>query len=398
MRDANKGKRKRGAAFLLLNACMLVLTACGGQGTMNGDGTEREVIKKPDKTITVIDNPPVETDHQMEVAHIDELKGIQGLDWLSENKIIVNKDNIKMKPATIEGEQRYPRNLYIRDLAAPDQEDKVLVEAPDNQSFALLSADKKYLFYKKNIEDTATGYIMNMATRESVRTGKGELHANEGEWIDNERVIFSLITGSIVTSDVTGHTEVVLPVEEIVQNATKASERNATIVPKADYSILNATQRGSTVYYTSGQDKLYAYNLETKEKKILERKVIWFVPTHDNTQTALVKRTSETEMELTVTDSGLQKKLTLAKGTQIYGMSWSPDGTKLVYMVISQGDGVNGIFVADTVSGKTTPIAVDAKNGSGLLRWSPSGSKLLTSSAVLEDNKYIFYTYVISFQ
>lgn len=378
---ANKKKQKKAAAAAITLAGMLVvLSACGsGAGYDGSTAAGREVIKKPDKTITVVDEAPAQADQQMEVSKIDELKGIHGLDWLSEGKIIVDKENLNMKPVTIEGEQRYPRNLYIRDLAAADQEDEALSEEQDNQSFALLSADKKYLFYKKNSEDTATGYIMDMATRESVQTGEGELHANDGEWIDNERVIFSLITGSIVTADVKGNTTTVLPMKD-------------------DFSIMNATQRGTTVYYTSMQDKLHAYDTLTDKQTVLDSKVIWFVPTADNKQTALVKRTSETEMELTITDSSLKKKWTLVKATQVFGMSWSPDGTKLAYIVNSQGDGVNGVFVADSVSGKTTPISVDSRNASGTLRWSPSGDKLLTSSAVMEENKVVFHTYVISFQ
>ncbi|MBW7454492.1 PD40 domain-containing protein [Paenibacillus sepulcri] len=377
---ANKKKQKKAAAAAITLAGMLVvLSACGsGAGYDGSTAAGREVIKKPDKTITVVDEAPAQADQQMEVSKIDELKGIHGLDWLSEDKIIVDKENLNMKPVTIEGEQRYPRNLYIRDLAAADQEDEAVSEEQDNQSFALLSADKKYLFYKKNSEDTATGYIMDMATRESVQTGEGELHANDGEWIDNERVIFSLINGSIVTSDVKGNTTTVLPME--------------------DFSIMNATQRGTTVYYTSMQDKLHAYDTLTDKQTVLDSKVIWFVPTPDNKQTALVKRTSETEMELTITDSALKKKWTLVKATQVLGMSWSPDGTKLAYIANSQGDGVNGVFVADSVSGKTTPISVDSRNASGTLRWSPSGDKLLTSSAVMEENKVVFHTYVISFQ
>lgn len=358
--------------------CIMVVTACGSTGSTANNTNNRQVIEKQDKTITVIDTDSAAVASEVEVVKIDELKGIRGMDWLGEDKLIIDKINKNMKPVTIEGEERYPHNLYIRDLSTGEEKDEALLEESHDQGFGLLSPDKKHLFFKKHEENTARGFIMNVATRETAPIGDHIMLTSDGEWRDNESVIFPAITGNIYSSDVTG---------------------DAQLLAKTKKSInYNVKQVGTKVYYISTNNQLNVYDTETKDTKVLEKDVIWFIPSPNGQQYAVVKRTSETEMELSLLDAEMKPKQSIAKSTQVYGTSWSPDGSKLAYNVISEAGGVKGIYVADTVSGKTTPISVDVQYASDALRWSPSGKKLLTSTSVIEDNGYSFVTYLISFK
>jgi TolB protein len=356
--------------------CSVVVAGCISS---NGNEANRKVIEKPNKTITIVDTESAAASNQTEVAKIDELKGIRGMDWLGEDKLIIDKENKGMKPLKVEGEERYPHNLYIHDLnAGEDQTEELLKGGTVDQSFAMLSPDKKYMFYKEAEETTGRGYIMDLATRKTMAAGQDQIPLQEGSWNGNEQIIFPVMSHKILSSNLQGQTSIL----------TKTK----------DLYVYNVFQRGANVYYIGMNNILMLYNTVSGAMKILDKQVIWMIPSPDGKQLALVKRTSDTEMELTLTDSSLTKKVSLAKGTQVFGTSWSPDGTKLAYTVSSETGGVKGVFAADVVSGKSTQIAVDIQYASDPIKWSPSGQKIITVSAKMQDNKYVFITYIIRFK
>ncbi|WP_274652537.1 TolB family protein [Paenibacillus humicola] len=381
-----QGSFKRlAAAAAVLTFCALSVSACGGAFLNGGETSDagdagREVIKKPDKTITVIDTkPPAPADDGMEASKIDQLKGVRGMDWLSENRILIGKDNPNVKPVSAEGEKRSPINLYIRDLSGAQAQDEPLQETAGNQNFAEVSPDRKHVFYKANSEETARGYIMDLETRKIVPIGKETLQANAGEWADNERVIYPLFKGDIAATDVNGKTE--------------------TLLHTSSAYVNSVSQRGSKIYYVN-REILFVYDPQTKEKNMaLAKPVTSFVPSPDGKQFAVVKKISDSEVELTITDAEMNNKFTLGSGSQISSLAWSPDGSKLAYAATSQDDeGVSGMFIADAVSGKTAQISVDMQYGPAYPpRWSPAGDKLMTSSVTLQGSDYVFNTYIISF-
>ncbi|MFC5652779.1 hypothetical protein ACFPYJ_27475 [Paenibacillus solisilvae] len=356
------------------------LTGCASSAPSdNIEGSNHEVIQKQEKTITVVDTESTAASTAIDVVKIDELKGIRGMDWLGEDKLIIDKENREMKPVTVEGEQRYPHNMYIHSLNGGEQtgdNDMLLKSGAVNQGFAMLSPDKKYMFYKETEETTGRGYIMDLVTRETAAVGMEQISAQEGSWNGNEQIVFPVMTGQILSSNIQGKTDLI--------TITK------------DITVYNVIQRGANVYYIGINNNLFLYNTVSKQTKRLDKRVIWLIPSPDGKQLALVKRTSDTEMELTITDSSLTKKVSLAKGTQVFGTSWSPDGTELAYTVSSETGGVKGVFVADAVSGKSTQISVDVEYASDPLKWSPSGHKIMTTTGKIQDNKYVFSTYIIT--
>ncbi|MCQ6558787.1 PD40 domain-containing protein [Paenibacillus mendelii] len=353
--------------------CILMLSGCSS----NTAEEERTVIVKPEKTITVVEKKPPAVSTTIEVEKIETFEGVRGMDWLSEDRLIISKSNEQVQALSVEGEKRQPNNLYIRDFGAGT--DEALSEDRMDQDYAVLSPDKKHLYYKQHVEEMATGYIMNLATRETVKTGEQFVGIYESEWADNERVVFTTETGDIARSDINGNTEILL---------------------KADHSTYNTKQRGTLLYYIGQQNKLFRYDLKTKEQKALDKQVIWFVPSNDGMQFAVVKHLNnldveEMQMELSITDQAMQPKIKVASGNQVFGTSWSPDGTKLAYTLTSAGN-VQGVYVADVVSGKATQLSVDMEQASDTLRWSPSGKKLLMSTSAFRGNKVVFISYVIT--
>ncbi|MFE4712804.1 hypothetical protein ACFRAM_18155 [Paenibacillus sp. NPDC056722] len=374
-KGGNTGKTKaarrlvRAGSLLLGCAFLLAMTACGASGT-----EARHVVEKSGQKVTVMDNTTDSVYTKLKLDSIDKFEGIRGMDWLGENELAVDKENRKLTPEMIEGQERYPHNLYIRNLASG--QDQPLKEGKESLGNAIVSPDNKYIFYKEVYEATGIGYLMNLGTRETVQLGKDEFMASEGEWADSGHVIYPDMKGDIIKADVQGKSEVVL-------------ETGAGI-------IHNVVQSGSIIYYVAHEDsQLFAYDTETKKSKMIKKNVMWVIPSPDGSRLAIVKREGPGEMKLVLCDPAGNEQSVIDSGTQIFGTNWSPDGSKLAYNVSSDNGNVNRLFITEVETGEQTPIS-DEMQASDKLRWSPSGKKLLISTSVLKDNKYQFVTYVIT--
>ncbi|WP_246317085.1 TolB family protein [Paenibacillus agri] len=374
-KGGNTGKSKaarrlvRAGSLLLGCAFLLAMTACGTAGTQ-----ARHVVEKSGQKVTVMDNTTDSVYTKLKLDSIDKFEGIRGMDWLGENELAVDKENRKLTPEMIEGQERYPHNLYIRNLASG--QDQPLKEGKESLGNAIVSPDNKYIFYKEVYEATGIGYLMNLGTRETVQLGKDEFMASEGEWADSGHVIYPDMKGDIIKADVQGKSEVVL-------------ETGAGI-------IHNVVQSGSIIYYVAHEDsQLFAYDTETKKSKMIKKNVMWVIPSPDGSRLAIVKREGPGEMKLVLCDPAGNEQSVIDSGMQIFGANWSPDGSKLAYNVSSDNGNVNRLFITEVETGEQTPIS-DEMQASDKLRWSPSGKKLLVSTSVLKDNKYQFVTYVIT--
>jgi TolB protein len=365
----NRGRAGTTPWLLLTFAVLLSMTACGTPGT-----EARQVVEKSGQKVTVMENTTASVYTKLKLASIDKFEGIRGMDWLDENKLAVDKENRKLTPEIIEGQERYPHNFYIRDLVSGQEQP--LKEGKESLGYAIASPDNKYIFYKEVFEATGIGYIMNLDTREAVQLGKDGFMATEGEWADSGHVIYPDMKGDILKADVQGGTERVL--------ATGAG------------FIHNVVQSGSIIYYIAHEDsELIAYDTDTKKSGVIKKNVMWAIPSPDGSQLAIVKREGPGDVKLLICDPAGNEQSVIDTGMQIFGTSWSPDGSKLAYNVSSDNGSVNRLFITEVETGEQTPISDDMQ-ASDKLRWSPSGKKLLASTSVLKDNKYQFTTYVIT--
>jgi len=366
----------------IILAAAITITGLAGCGNKLSNNENRQVIKKPDKVITVVETKPTKASSDIEVERIDQIEGVWGLDWLTEERIIVSKPNEQVGGPTVlgvDGEQRYPRNLYIHDLMTGT--DELLHEDKRDQGTPQLSPDKKHLYYTQLDGETSRGFIMNLATRDIHQAGKENVGYSEAKWVDNERLLFTTEQGNIMRSNVYGDVDM--------------------IVRTSDFATSNVNQQGSLVYYTGKNYQLFTHDMVTGKKELLTKDAIWFVPSPNGKQFAYVRRLNQSErdelkMELVITDHNLQPIKTIATGSQIFGTCWSPDGSKIAYNVLSGGN-VQGIYVADVDSGNTTQLAVDTDDRSAYsIRWSPLGNKLLTASSSFRDNSLFFKNYIIT--
>ncbi|MFC4777390.1 hypothetical protein ACFO9Q_11400 [Paenibacillus sp. GCM10023252] len=345
----------------------MTLSACGA----SSEESNREVIRKENKSITVIDAGKA-APSKVAVASIETVKGARGMAFLSENSIIASRPAADLPPRKLEGEEQLYNNLYVYDLDS--KTDKAIYPAEEYQGSAKLTPDKKHLVYKAQVEEDARGYILNLADAEGkpVPIGGADQAVNIGDFsVDDQQILFTTVDGSLHTSDLNGNTE--------------------TEVDSPKSPILTAARAGGGIYYVMEENLYYKQTGESHAQKLVDG-VIWVIPSPDGKQLALVRRATETTMLLTITDLQGNEVLKLNAATQIYGTSWSPDGSKLVYNVISEQAGDKGVYMADTASGEVTPITIDLQYASDPISWSPSGNKLVTSTSINNE----FVTYVIT--
>ncbi|GGF66011.1 hypothetical protein GCM10010912_08830 [Paenibacillus albidus] len=367
-------KKKLGTRkwVLLSVAALLLLSACSSDETVS-----KEVIEKSGTRITVMDNQAESVYTRLKLERIDKLEGVRGMDWASEDSIVVSQEN-KAIPAEIwDGQKHYPQNLYLYDLSSGQQ--TPLKEGKDNLGGALLSPDKTYVFYKAGYESSGIGYIMNLATGDTVKTGEGEIAMGEGTWSDNTHVLYSEfppVAGKVVRVDAYGKSEPAMQTE-------------------AKY-VANVIQSGTKIYFTAEEDsRLIAYDTQTKTSEVLGTGVMWVIPSPDGSRLAVQKRVAPGKVTLFVTDGAGNELSTVYSGFQIFGTNWSPDGSKLAYSTSSENGNENRLFITEVETNEQTPIS-DEMQASDQLRWSPSGKKLLGTTTVWKGEAYQFITYVIT--
>ncbi|WP_379128312.1 hypothetical protein [Paenibacillus sp. sgz500958] len=375
--------RKVGKAALILLSSVSLLSAAA---CSTGGAETQKVVESAGHKITVMDNTTESVYTKLQLEGIGKTEGFRGMDWYtgeqtaanngSGNVLVVDKENKDMPPVTVEGEERYPHNLYLHNFVTG--EESLLKESENSLGFAQLSPDGKHMFYKEVYEATGIGYIMDLATGESVKAGDAEFMVTEGEWADNEHVIYPNMEGNIVKTDVSGNSEIA--------------------VDTGVGYVHNVVQSGSIIYYIAHEDsQLIAYNTETQTSSVLKKNVMWIIPSPDGGKLAIVKRTGSGEMALVLCDSSgnEQSAAPLASAMQIFGTSWSPDGSMLAYTTMAENGNESSLFITEVETGEQTPVMNDIQV-SDKLRWSPSGKQLLAATAVLKENKYVFITYVIT--
>ena len=352
---------------ILTVAFLLTLTAC--------EQEEKKVtIKEPDKTITIIeDTHKEETKDVLSAWKIDRFEKMSITDWFDEEMVIVSKENEslgKMSLAELSGQ--YPMSLYQFDINT--KEAKLVKEQEEvNLGGASLSKDKKYLLYYEYSLGDPVFYIMSMESLKDLGImGEPIGGAISASWADNETVIGAAYSGGAYLADRSGTFTLV---EELKEEAL--------------YLVVKIND---TIYYNTQYDgTLIKLDLNTKEKIGLDLgQVIDMIPSPDGKQ-ILVLQANGAKNKLLVYDIESDETVVIGEGTEISGVSWSPDQRRIAYNLKEDTNNtlVSGLYVYDLITGKATQIAVDID--SQTTSWSPSGEKL----AYTEYNGSEYYSSVI---
>lgn len=345
-------------------AFLLVFTAC----SMKKEGN-RTVIKEPGKSITVIDNENTESNElSISVEKIDRYEGMEITDWLDENTVILAKENPELgKMSLLENSEFYPRSIYKYRL---DTKDFETVVARKNMFLggAKLSPNKNYLlYYEYSIGDTAH-YLLNMDETTQVPVTENALGiAMTASWAEDNNVIGVSYAGGAYMADTNRYIKQIAELQEQLYTVEKT--------------------RGK-IYYIIIGDTLQLYMLDpiTKEKKNLNvENADGIIPSPDGKQ-ILITQWDGSKRKLLVADAEGNILRTIAEGTEVTGVSWSPDQSMIVYQLKSVVNGVDssGLYLYEVLTGKTVQISVNI--GGVKTRWSPSGKKIAV--AELDERTY----------
>lgn len=342
--------RKMLIKIIFLLCTILFISGCGLQNQK-----DNIVIENKHKKITVLTKNEEVVTNDLALKKINRYERIRGTDWLDENTILIEQKNTSLPKSamTDNGQPTYHINLYAYDVRS--NKSKALVSEERDQVGAVISPDKKHIFFKVTEDgNTGTGYIMNHDGSNKVKVSEPDTIfaiPTEGRWIDNSHLIYSTLFQQTYSTDLNGH------VNKIDSNS----------------DIINIIR------------KMYG-----------DQKVEWVIPSPNQKKFAIVRKITPTKRELFITDANGRKTVSLAKGTQIFGSGWSPNSKTLAFSVISEDKGERGLFVIDVKTREITQLSTDLDEIAGPITWSPSGKKLLVSTVIEKKNKNEFVAYVLT--
>lgn len=334
-------------------------------------GSNRQIIDAGGKKITLISD----TDsayNGLTLQKISLIKDVHAFEWVDEYTILVSKENKNYHKILTDSGMIYPQNLYLYNLKTSEL--KLIIGSDKNMGNAVLSPDRTHVFYKEGIENL-TGFILDLKTKQKIQvTNQDSIYPTDGQWIDNDNVVFST-----------------LPEGKIYVVNTKG---NLSLLANVKGNSSNTIKIKNDLYYSIGE-KLYKLGINSNDKKVLREDVDWLIPSPNQSQFALVKHSAKTKRTLILADLMGNELKTFSEGTQIMGTSWSSDGSKLAYTIACESNVDAGLFVVDVKSGKVVQLAVDIQYVSDSVKWSPSGNRLLASNFTTRNNEHSFVSYII---
>ncbi len=330
--------------------------------SFNACGKKEEnkvIINEPGTSITVIDDTEKETEEPVvAVEKIDRIENAELSDWLDEETVVVSRENDSLgKMSLAELSDSYPRSLYLYNINT--KEYKVLKEQKDVfLGGATLSADKKHLLYTEFTLGDPVFYVMELDTLDAFGIIGGETGgAMSAEWAGNE-VVGAAYSGGAYQASATGEISVLEGLKE----------EPIFIVRKLKDNIY---------YNTSYDESLILLDQTTKEKINLNLSNVYDVLPSPDGNKLLVLQNNGTKATIVLCDMDGSNQKTIAEGTELGGVSWSPDQRMVAYNLkgTENNAAVNGLYVYDMLTAKSTQIAVDVQNA--VTCWSPSGEKLV---------------------
>ncbi|HEX9061019.1 MAG TPA: hypothetical protein VF941_12640 [Clostridia bacterium] len=351
---------------------LVLLSACGYSNT------GRMEIQKDGKKITLLNSKtPLANDFGIE--KIDKYEGIRGEDWLGDNSILITRENQELEPIHIFDQMSLIRNLYSYDMKS--KEEKSMAKKSDYVWMPIMSPDGRYIFFEKSNADRSAWVITDLEGNEKATveedTAKGfRLHTNGAMWVNNEEVVVPFSNDGVLLININSK---VSKIEAIGQMQTDS-----------------AAKVDDKIYYISTERNLVVYDISSKKSKVVKENVLDFELSPEKDMFAIQKKISESRNALVLIGLSGSEKDTLTEAKAIFGISWSPDQSKLAYLMTSEDESKTGLHLIDLKSKEDIYVSRDFLNVDNGLKWSPSGKKILASIGDIKDMKVIDNTYVIS--
>lgn len=348
----------------MVPALLLALVACNADQEGNPAATP-----EPVSTPAASDDAGKdagEAKAKISVDRIDHYENIAISDWMDEDSVIVSKENESLGKMSLEElSDSYARSLYLYHLNTKEYE--LIKEQKDTfLGDATLSSDKKHLLYSEFSLGDPVYHVMNLDTRRSFAIAGDPIGgAISAHWADAASVTGPAYSGDAFTASTTGEITTVEGLNEdalfIVQGA-----------------------KDKLYYNTTSDESLQLLDLNSNSKVSLNLDHVYGVLPSPEEDQLLVLQYNDPEQTLILCDADGANRKIIAEGTELGGVSWSPDQQRIAYSLESNENGtaVNGLYVYDLLTGESTRVATDLDNPT--TSWGPSGQEL----AYTEWNEY----------
>lgn len=335
---------------ILMVSLLLMVGACDYKKDEN-----KVIQHESGSNTTIIDDENEGADTHISVGKIDKYENMEISDWLDEETVIVSKENESLnKMSLLELSKFYPRSLYAYNLNTKEYK---LLKEKENLFLggATLSADKKHLLYHENSLGDPGFYVLSMDTLEGFGLNGDEIGgAVTANWEGNE-VLGTTYSNKAFIANTKGEISIL---EEIQEDSLYVVRRI----------------KDHFYYNTFSDETLKMQNMTSKETQKLNLMSVYNVIPSPDESMMLIIQGNGTKMKLILCDLDGNNQRTIAEGTEITGVSWSPDMRMIAYNVTED---VNGLYVYDLLSDESHQIAVDLQNVNTF--WSPLGEKLVYS-------------------
>jgi TolB protein len=136
--------------------------------------------------------------------------------------------------------------------------------------------------------------------------------------------------------------------------------------------------------------------MTAKKKEIIKKNVYDFELSPQGDKFAIEEKLDGKGSSLLIIDLEGKELQTLTKGKMIFGMSWSPDESKLAYLLSSDKESEKGLYIMNLKTLKNIYVSPDFMGIDNGLKWNLAGTKLLAAISEVKDMKLFDYTYIIT--
>lgn len=340
---------------------LAAVSACSAAQDDNGAAVNEPGQSNQSNTSLKEENKSDRTGVSVEL--IQRYEGVELTDWVDEHTLIAAKENDSLESLELEElAGSYPESLYLLDL---DTEQFQLLKEQESANLgeARLSPDKKHLLYSEYTLGDPAYYVMDLETKESFAIATEGSHvAMSAHWGDDGTIVGASYRGGAYSSTVQG----------------KAAE----IEGLTEGPVVIARKWKDTLFYSTGDNPalvmLDTANGQAGSTQLEQVQDVLFM--REGQELLVVQYLNDGNMmRMGLTDRNGENYKKLAEGTEISGVSISPDQTLIAYQLTESADpSSKGIYLLDLDTGESVKVGDNVEYA--ITSWSPSGNRLAYSN------------------
>lgn len=343
---------------------MLIMTGCN---KLEADIEKSEAIASNEKDIS---------QDKVVVSDIKTYENLHGWDWSNDETIL----SAKLGNMSTE--------IWLYNLESKKENKQIFTELT-SMFFSKLTHDKKYIFYvNASSNNETTACISDLEGNIKVEF---KVNADFRFWKISDSINWSNSNELIMSSsDYTGF-------NMVNTNGTKTEIKNI----ENEGMISEFSKVEEKIYYIVKDgdcNNLKVYNINTKEKKLVEENVDTLRLSSDKKKLIITKSNNNKEVFIIKDLEVNNKELLLKNDFEIIDHELNPNLNKIAYICIDENK--NERFIIRDINAKEEleVLSLKEKQTFDDMVWSPSGKKIMTVIKEENNDKSFYKTKVITFE